>query len=85
MQLVYCRLAIRYLRNYPQAIGLSSLMTTTVDSTHQNTDYLRSRGVKYPIIVGGAVLTEDIALSIGATYYSKDALQTARLMKDICS
>lgn len=73
-----------YRQNHSQAIGLSALMTTTVDSMHHTIDYLRSRGINCPIIVGGAVLTEDIALSIGASYYSKDALQTARLMNDIC-
>ena len=68
----------------PNAVGLSALMTTTVDSMKETIEYLRSNGITCPIIVGGAVMTPDIASAIGATYYSKDALETAHLMQDIC-
>ena len=68
----------------PNAVGLSALMTTTVDSMKETIEYLRANGITCPIIVGGAVMTPDIASAIGATYYSKDALETAHLMQDIC-
>ena len=68
----------------PNAVGLSALMTTTVDSMKETIEYLRSNGITCPIIVGGAVMTPDIASAIGATYYSKDALETAHLMQEIC-
>ena len=69
---------------HPNAVGLSALMTTTVDSMKETIEYLRANGITCPIIVGGAVMTPDIASAIGATYYAKDALETAHLMQQIC-
>ena len=69
---------------HPDAVGLSALMTTTVDSMKETIEHLRANGITCPIIVGGAVMTPDIASAIGATYYSKDALETAHLMQTIC-
>ena len=69
---------------HPNAVGLSALMTTTVDSMKETIEHLRANGITCPIIVGGAVMTPDIASAIGATYYSKDALETAHLMQQIC-
>ena len=71
-------------KEHPDAVGLSALMTTTVDSMKETIEHLRENGITCPIIVGGAVMTPDIAQAIGATYYSKDALETAHLMQDIC-
>ena len=68
-------------RENPAAIGLSALMTTTVESMRQTIAYLRENGVNCPVIAGGAVLTESIAAAIGADHYAKDALETARLMQ----
>ena len=68
----------------PNAVGLSALMTTTVESMKETIAHLRENGITCPIIVGGAVMTPDIAAAIGATYYSKDALETAHLMQKIC-
>jgi 5-methyltetrahydrofolate--homocysteine methyltransferase len=70
---------------HPNAVGLSALMTTTVDSMKETIEHLRANGITCPIIVGGAVMTPDIASAIGATYYSKDALETAHLMQQICN
>ncbi|MCQ2057195.1 MAG: homocysteine S-methyltransferase family protein [Bacteroidaceae bacterium] len=67
------------LKEKPQAIGLSALMTTTVESMRETIGYLRAYGVTCPVIVGGAVLTEQIAKTIGADYYAKDALEAARI------
>jgi len=69
---------------HPNAVGLSALMTTTVDSMKETIEHLRANGITCPIIVGGAIMTPDIASAIGATYYSKDALETAHLMQQIC-
>ena len=68
----------------PDAVGLSALMTTTVDSMKETIEHLRANGITCPIIVGGAVMTPDIASAIGATYYSKDALETAHILQQIC-
>ena len=72
-----------YLETGALAIGLSALMTTTVDSMHETIEYLRQNDVKCPIIVGGAVLTQDIATDIKADYYAKDALTAANILNTL--
>lgn len=59
---------------HPFAIGLSALMTTTVISMEDTIKALRKNNTKAHILVGGAVLTEEIAKNINADYYTKDAL-----------
>ncbi len=72
-----------YLETGALAIGLSALMTTTVDSMRETIEYLRQNDVKCPIIVGGAVLTQDIATDIKADYYAKDALTAANILNTL--
>lgn len=54
-------------------VGLSALMTTTVSNMEITIQELRKVS-DCKIMVGGAVLTEDYAKSIGADFYSKDAM-----------
>jgi 5-methyltetrahydrofolate--homocysteine methyltransferase len=72
-----------YLEAGALAIGLSALMTTTVDSMRETIEYLHQNDVKCPIIVGGAVLTQDIATDIKADYYAKDALTAANILNTL--
>lgn len=72
-----------YLERGALAIGLSALMTTTVDSMRETIEYLHLNGISCPIIVGGAVLTQDIATDIKADYYAKDALTAANILNAI--
>ena len=67
----------------PKAIGLSALMTTTVVSMEKSIKALRKAGIKTPVFVGGAVLTEDIAKDIGADYYAVDAMASVRILNGI--
>ena len=76
-------IAEAYRQHHPAAIGLSALMTTTVDSMEQCISHLRNSGIHCPVIVGGAVITENIAISIGADYYAKDALSAVNVMEKI--
>lgn len=62
-------------------IGLSALMTTTVGSMAETIAALRESGHNCKIMVGGAVLTEEYAMEIGADYYAKDAKQSADIAK----
>ena len=64
-------------------VGLSALMTTTVASMEETIKQIRAAGLDCKVMVGGAVLTEDFAMQIGADYYSKDAKQSADLAKMI--
>lgn len=72
-------------------IGLSALMTTTLKSMEDTIKLIRARkelqnedgSSKCVIFVGGAVLTEEYAMKIGADYYCKDAkesVDTAKLI-----
>lgn len=58
-------------------VGLSALMTTTVCNMEETIKQLRSKA-DCKVMVGGAVLTEDYARSIGADFYAKDALCSVR-------
>lgn len=66
-----------------QIVGLSALMTTTVPGMERTIRLLRSEGLHVPVIVGGAVLTEDYAKRIGADYFAKDAKQSADIARAI--
>lgn len=57
------------------AIGMSTLMTTTMEGMKIVIDKLKESNIrdKYKVMVGGAPLTEEYASSIGADIYEKDA------------
>lgn len=60
-------------------IGLSALMTTTVKAMEQTIELLKTELPDAKTFVGGAVLTPDYAETIGATWYAKDAAESARI------
>ena len=72
-----------YKKYNPDVIGLSALMTTTVVSMEETIKALRGINCKAKIVVGGAVVTEDIAKRIGADYYSSDALDLVNTLDRI--
>jgi 5-methyltetrahydrofolate--homocysteine methyltransferase len=53
------------------AVGLSALMTTTLQQMDVTLKKLRDAGVKVFTMVGGAVVSQDYADSIGADIYAK--------------
>jgi 5-methyltetrahydrofolate--homocysteine methyltransferase len=65
-------------------VGLSALMTTTVPAMEATIAALREAAPHVKIVVGGAVLTEEYAASIGADYYAKDAMATVRYALENC-
>ena len=73
------KVAEAFLTYRPQMIGLSALMTTTVYFMEKTIARLKECEGICPILVGGAVLTSDVAREIGADYYAKDALESAEL------
>ena len=70
-------------RHGAKVIGLSALMTTTVPGMERTIRLLHEAGVRAPVIVGGAVLTEEYAREIGADYYAKDAKRSADIVRAI--
>ena len=69
--------------NDVKLVGLSALMTTTLGSMEDTIKLLHHNNVDCKIMVGGAVLTEDYAMEIGADYYAKDAKMSADIAKEV--
>ena len=66
------------LREKAELVGLSALMTTTVANMKETIDLLHKEAPHCKIMVGGAVLTQKYADSIGADFYGKDAMASVR-------
>ena len=62
-------------------IGLSALMTTTVQNMKDTIKAIRESRIDAKVIVGGAVLTEEYAKKIDADYYAKDAKSSVEIAK----
>lgn len=73
------------LSNNTLLVGLSALMTTTLKSMEQTIKALRQNDYQGDIMVGGAVLDNDYALKIGATYYAKNAQEAANVARKVLS
>jgi 5-methyltetrahydrofolate--homocysteine methyltransferase len=63
----------------PGVIGLSALMTTTMINMKEVITLARAKGVKTDFLIGGAVVTEAYAQSIGA-YYAKDGVEAVKVI-----
>ena len=64
-------------------VGLSALMTTTVPSMEETIRQLRAASATVKVMVGGAVLTEDYARTIGADAYCRDAMASVNYAEQI--
>ena len=64
-------------------VGLSALMTTTLKSMENTISLLRKNNVDCKILVGGAVLTPEYAMKIGADFYAKDAKESVDIAKKV--
>lgn len=64
-------------------VGLSALMTTTLGSMAETIKIVKAAAPDCRIMVGGAVLTRDYAMEIGADYYVKDAKESADVAKEV--
>lgn len=66
-----------------RCIGLSALMTTTMVRMEDTLELLRERGEDIKVFVGGAVVTQEYADSIGAHGYAEDAVEAVRCAKEL--
>lgn len=62
-------------------VGLSALMTTTMQEMKHVIDYIREKKIPVRVMIGGAVITQEFALEIGADAYSKDAAEAVVVAK----
>ncbi len=66
-------------------LGISALMTTTIQEQKNIIDLLKEKGLReqVKVIVGGAPLSEEWALKIGADAYAADAIAGVKKIKDM--
>ena len=64
-------------------VGLSALMTTTVPAMRETIRLLRAELPDVRVMVGGAVLTSELANELGADSYAADAMGSVRLATEI--
>jgi 5-methyltetrahydrofolate--homocysteine methyltransferase len=60
-------------------VGLSALMTTTVQNMKKTITAIREAGLTPKFMVGGAVLNEEYREFVGADYYAKDAMESVAI------
>ena len=61
-----------------ELVGLSALMTTTVDNMKETIVAVKREYPQVKIMVGGAVLTQEYADAIGADFYGKNAMESVK-------
>lgn len=77
------------LENQADAIGLSGLLVKSTLIMKENLEDMNRRGVKVPVICGGAALTEryvreDLARAYqGKVYYGRDAFSALKIMNEV--
>ena len=64
-------------------VGLSALMTTTVDNMRQTIEVIKNEYPQIKVMVGGAVLTQGYADMIGADYYGNNAMEAVSVAKKV--
>lgn len=69
----------------PQILGLSALLTTTMPEMKKIIDQIANEGLrdKVKVIVGGAPVSKEYAMEIGADGYASDAATTIDLVKEL--
>lgn len=65
-----------------KVVGLSALMTTTVNAMEETIKALQADG-DYKIVVGGAVLTQEYADQIGASHYASNAVSAVNYVNSV--
>lgn len=66
-----------------QLVGLSALMTTTVPSMEETIQQLRKAAPWAKVMVGGAVLTQEYADTMGADQYCRDAMASVNYAEQV--
>ncbi len=67
----------------PSIVGLSALMTTTLDNMADIVKKIKEYDKNIIVAVGGAVVTQSFADLIGADVYSKDAQEAVRKLEAV--
>ncbi len=71
------------LREKIELVGLSALMTTSLDSMKNTIAMVKKASPKTKVMVGGAVLTKEYAIKIGAEFYAVDARASVEIARSV--
>ncbi len=66
----------------PDVIGLSALMTTTMVNMKDIITLARAQGIRTDFLIGGAVVTEAYAKSIGA-FFARDGVEAVKVVENL--
>ena len=77
------RIAEKAQETNADVVGLSALMTTTMQEMPKVIDTLQKVGSSAKVIVGGAVVTKNYAKDIGASGYAKDGVSAVDIVKSL--
>lgn len=66
-------------------VGLSALLTTTMDNMEATVKAIKEAGLEVTIMVGGAPITQAFADKIGATAYTANAAAAATKAKELAA
>jgi len=68
-----------------QVIGMSALLTTTMNKMEDTIEALQAAGLreKVKVLIGGAPITQDFANRIGADAFAPDASSAARIARQL--
>ncbi len=77
------RIAEKAQETNADVVGLSALMTTTMQEMPNVIDTLQKVGSSAKVIVGGAVVTKKYAKDIGASGYAKDGVSAVDMVKSL--
>lgn len=66
-----------------QVVCLSALLTTTKPQMHSVVRHLKAEGKDAPVVVGGAVITQGFADTIGADGFGEDAPSAVKAVKRV--
>jgi len=76
---------VEAVKNGAQIIGMSALLTTTMNNMKTTIEALKAEGLRdqVKIMIGGAPVTEDFAKSIGADAFAPDASSATRVARQL--
>lgn len=75
---------VEAMKAHPDAIiGMSALLTITMEKMRTTMDALRENGFKNKVMIGGAPVTADFAREIGADAYAPDAAEAVAVAKSL--
>lgn len=66
-------------------VGLSALLTTTMVNMESTVKHIKSKHPNVKVIIGGAPVTEDFAVKIGADGYSADPQGAVEFLDSRCT